>query len=123
MDASNELLALEMRRCNAMVAADADALDLLLSEDLTWTHSSARQDTKASFVAGLRAGGTRYLEIRRSEEQVRVHGDLAVVTGLADMRASIKGEEKALRNRYTNVWARADGTWRMVAWQSTAVPQ
>ena len=54
---------------------------------------------------------------------MRVHGDVAVVTGLADMRASIKGEEKALRNRYTNVWEKADGTWRMVAWQSTAVPQ
>ncbi len=122
MDEASELLGLEARRCDAMVAADVGALDQLLSNDLTWTHSSARQDTKASFLAGLQAGGTRYLEIKRSDEQVRLHGDAAVVTGIAHMRASINGEERQLRNRYTNVWTRSDEGWRMVAWQSTAVP-
>lgn len=122
MDETSELLGLEARRCDAMVAADVGALDRLLSDDLTWTHSSARQDTKASFLAGLQAGGTRYLEIKRLDEQVRVHGDVAVVTGVAHMRASINGEERQLRNRYTNVWTRSDEGWRMVAWQSTAVP-
>ena len=123
MDQSTELLRLEARRCDAMIAADVDALDTLLSDRLTWTHASARQDTKASFLAGLRAGGTRYLEMKRSDEQVRVHGEVAVVTGLVEMRASIKGEERELRNRYTNVWVKVDSSWRMVAWQSTAVPR
>ena len=122
MDETSELLELEARRCDAMVAADVGELDRLLSEDLSWTHSSARQDTKASFLAGLQAGGTRYLEIRRSDEQVRLHGEVAVVTGVAHMRASINGEERHLRNRYTNVWTRSDQGWRMIAWQSTAVP-
>jgi len=121
MDESTELLRLEKLRCDAMIAADVDALGALFSDRLTWTHSSARQDTKASFLAGLRAGGTRYLAMKRSDEQVR--GDIAVVTGLVEMRASIKGEEKELRNRYTNVWARVDGRWRMTAWQSTAARQ
>ena len=123
MDRSSELLALETRRCDAMVTADINALETLLADTLTWTHSSARQDTKASFLAGLSAGGTRYLEITRSDERVRVHGDVAVITGVVDMRASIKGEEKQLRNRYTNVWAKTGERWQMVAWQSTAVPQ
>ena len=122
MDETTELLGFEARRCDAMVAADVGALGRLLSDDLTWTHSSARQDTKVSFLAGLQAGGTRYLEIRRSDEQVRLHGEVAVITGVAHMRASINGEERQLRNRYTNVWTRSDEGWRMIAWQSTAVP-
>ena len=122
MDETSELLGLEARRCDAMMAADIDILDRLLSDDLSWTHASARQDTKASFLAGLQAGGTRYMAIRRSDEQVRLHGDVAVVTGVADMRASINGEERQLRNRYTNVWAKSDQGWRMIAWHSTAVP-
>ena len=73
--------------------------------------------------AGLRGGHTRYLEIRRSEERVHLHGDVAVITGVADMRASIDGTERQLRNRYTNVWAKSDEGWRMIAWQSTAVPK
>ena len=122
MDETFELLGLEARRCDGMVAADVGALDQLLSDDLSWTHSSARQDTKASFLAGLQAGGTRYLEIRRSDEQVRLHGEVAVVTGIAHMRAIINGEERQLRNRYTNVWTKSEKGWRMIAWQSTAVP-
>ena len=122
MNETSELLELEARRCDAMVAADVGALDQLLSDDLSWTHSSARQDTKASFLTGLQAGGTRYLEIRRTDEQVRLHGDTAVVTGVAHMRASINGEERQLRNRYTNVWTKSEKGWRMIAWQSTAVP-
>jgi ketosteroid isomerase-like protein len=122
MDDSAELLRLEARRCDAMVAADIDELASLLAESLIWTHASARQDTGASFLAGIRAGTTRYLEMKRSDERVRVHGDVAVVTGLVHMRANIKGEEKQLSNGYTNVWVKANGSWRMVAWQSTAVP-
>lgn len=123
MDATNQLLGFEARRCDAMVAADIAALDRLLSDRLTWTHASAHQDNKASFLAALQAGNIRYLEIRRSDEQVHLHGEMAVVTGLADMRANINGEERQLRNRYTNVWAKADEGWQMVAWQSTAVAQ
>ncbi len=122
MDKTNEVLGFEARRCEAMIAADFGALDRLLSDQLTWTHASAHRDDKASFLATLQAGRLRYLEIRRSEEQVRLHGKVAVVTGVADMRANINGEERQLRNRYTNVWATSDEGWQMIAWQSTAVP-
>lgn len=93
----------------------------LLSDALLWTHASAWQDYKTSFVAGLRGGHTRYLEIRRSEERVHLHGEVAVVTGVADMRASIDGTERQLRKRYTNMLVKSDEGWRMIAWQSTAV--
>jgi uncharacterized protein (TIGR02246 family) len=118
-----ELSRLEDRRCQAMIAADVATLADLFSDELTWTHSSARQDTKKSFLEALQAGGTRYLEIKRSEERILLHGDVAVITGVVDMRAVVKGDEKTLRNRYTNVWVSKDGGWRMVAWQSTAAPQ
>lgn len=119
----SELLSLEDRRCAAMIQADLDALGVLLSDDLLWTHSSAHQDTKSSFLDGLRSGATRYLDIRRSEEKILIRGDIAVTSGVADMRAVVKGEEKVLRNRYTNVWAFEGGQWRMLAWQSTAAPR
>ncbi len=123
MDETADVLGFEARRCEAMVAADFGALDRLLSDALTWTHASARQDDKASFLAGLRGGHTRYLEIRRSEERVHLHEKVAVVTGIADMRASIDGTERQLRNRYTNMWAKSDEGWQMIAWQSTAIPK
>ena len=121
-DIETELSSLEDRRCAALIQGDVARLADLLSDDLLWTHSSARQDTKSSFLAALGEGSTRYLEIQRSEEKIRVRGDVAVFTGVADMRAIVKAEEKVLRNRYLNVWTREDGRWRMLAWQSTAAP-
>ena len=121
-DIETELSSLEDRRCAALIQGDVARLAELLSDDLLWTHSSARQDTKSSFLAALGEGSTRYLEIQRSEEKIRVRGDLAVFTGVADMRAIVNAEEKVLRNRYLNVWTREDGRWRMLAWQSTAAP-
>ena len=123
MDPKKQLSALEDLRCSAMIAADSEALSRLFDDELVWTHSSARTDTKASFLEALKAGGTRYLEIKRTDEVIRVHGKLAVITGTAEMQAVLKGEQKQLRNRYTNVWVNRGDSWKMTAWQSTAVPQ
>jgi len=119
---AKELPTLEDQRCAAMVNADADALSKLFDDALVWTHSSAKVDSKESFLAALKAGNTRYVEIKRVDEQVRIHGSLAVITGIAEMKVELQGESRQLRNRYTDVWIQRDGAWKMTAWQSTAVP-
>ena len=116
-----ELIRLEDRRYEAMLARDVAALRDIFADDLVWTHSSARVDTKANFLKALAAGTTRYLEIKRSDEKFRVHGNFAVITGLAEMHAVVNGSEKQLRNRYTSIWCRRNGAWKMIMWQSTAV--
>jgi ketosteroid isomerase-like protein len=121
MSAEKELESLEQQRSAAMIAADCPVLSKLFADDLVWIHSSARADTKASFLQALAAGGTRYLEITSSDEKFRVYGDFAVITGLADMHAVVNGSEKQLRNRYTSIWHRRNGAWKMIMWQSTAV--
>jgi len=121
MSAEKVLASLEEQRCAAMVAADCPVLSELFADDLVWTHSSAQVDTKANFLKALAAGSTRYLEIKRSDEKFRVHGDFAVITGLAEMHAVVNGSEKHLHNRYTCIWCRRNGAWKMIMWQSTAV--
>ena len=53
--------------------------------------------------------------MKRMDEQVTVYETFAVITGVVEMRASIAGKEKELCNRYSNVWQKADGNWRMVS--------
>jgi ketosteroid isomerase-like protein len=114
-DIETELSSPEDRRCVALIQGDVASLAELLSDDLLWTHSSARQDTKSSFLAALGEGAARYLEMDRSEEKGRVRGVVAVVTGAADMRAVVNGDKKVLRDRYLKVWTRETGRWRMFA--------
>jgi ketosteroid isomerase-like protein len=121
MDAHQLIFQREAERSQALVGADAVALGELFSDELVWVHSSARVETKEAFLRTLSSGATRYLCIDLEDQVVRLNGNVAVVTGLARMRAEIRGTEKALQNRYTAVWLDERGTWRMIAWQSTAV--
>src|SRR5262245_45112446 len=57
-----KILDLETRRIAAMVAKDIPALDSLLADNLSYTHSGGTTDTKASFLTLIRERG-RYLGI------------------------------------------------------------
>jgi hypothetical protein len=49
-DVEQEILRVEGKRIDAMVALDLAALDPILADDLSYSHSSGRTDTKASFL-------------------------------------------------------------------------
>ncbi len=114
--------ALELRRFALLAAGDHEAMAPLLADDLVYTHSNGRVDTKASYLAPLRAGTTRYVEYRPIELTVRVHGTAAILVGRAQARALVSGEERRSDVRFTDVWLFRDGNWQMVAWQSTRLP-
>jgi ketosteroid isomerase-like protein len=111
----------ELDRARAMISADVEALSDILGDNLVWVHSSARIESKSDVLRTLSARATRYLSIELDDLVVRLHGGVAVVTGLASMHAEIAGTQRALRNRYTAIWAREGESWRMVSWQSTAL--
>ena len=120
-DARQEILAADARRFAAMVQGDQKALDGLLADDLTYTHSSGHLDTKARFLESLKSGTLRYLSIQPSDQLVRLYGDTAVVTGRAEVKAHSQGQDLAVTLLFTEVWVKSGGAWKLAAWQSTRV--
>jgi len=59
MSTEQDIAAIEDRLEAAMTAADPKALGELFGDDLVWTHSSARVDSKKSFIAGMADDGPR----------------------------------------------------------------
>ena len=121
--AADAVRAAESQRLRALVTADYAALDRLLADDLTYTHSTAKLDTKATYLEPLVSGRTRYQSLEPSDVQVRVYGTTGVVTGILRSVALVAGKESRTDMRFTNVWVRRDGRWQMVAWQSTRLPE
>ena len=109
----------EMRRFELTVQKDLKALAELLGEDLTYTHSNGLLDSKEQYLATLESGKTLYQSIKSEEIKVRVLGETAVVNGLASMRVWTNGQTNDLRLRYTDVYAKRNGRWQLIAWQST----
>ena len=118
----HEIILLEKRRIEAMINQDTQALDGILDDDLSYTHSSGRIETKAEFIANATSGVTRYRALSQKDVKVRTFGDTAIVTGHGIVHVESSRGENEFPIRFINVYVKRDDTWRMVAWQSTKLP-
>jgi ketosteroid isomerase-like protein len=117
-----DVLRADDRRFEAMRKGDWSALDAALSDDLTYVHSTARLESKAEHIANLRGGKPHYRGIAPRERTARVHDNIGVVNGVSEMHVERDGKEQRFTVRYLAVYAKAGSDWRMIAWQSTRVP-
>lgn len=122
-DGEEEINELEGRRLQAMIQADTAALEGFLADDLTYTHSTGQTDTKVSFLEALKSGTLKYNSILTRDVKVRLYGSAAVVTGRAQVEVEAQQQKLGVAIRFTDVYAKKDGRWQMVAWQSTRSAQ
>ena len=120
--AEADVLRADDNRFEAMRKEDWNALDLALADDLTYVHSTARLESKAEHVGNLKAGKPHYRGIAPRDRKVRVSGDVGIVNGVSEMHVENSGKEQRFTVRYLAVYAKKAEGWRMVAWQSTRVP-
>src|SRR5260370_22521087 len=123
--AEQRVLQAETERFAAMVSVDEPALKKLLADDLTYIHSSGLFQNKGQFIADLKSGAIKYVSVTPSETdwKVRVLGNTAVVNGLAAVHVVDHGNDVSFRLRYTTVHTNRSGSWQMIAWEATRVPQ
>lgn len=114
---------LDSKRMQAMVDGDVDTLDALLADDLTYVHTSAVMDTKQSIIGAIRTGALNYRKMSPRNVSVRSCGDTALVNGEADVEVTSHGNHLTFSLRFTDVYVNHNGDWRMVAWQSTRLPE
>ena len=122
--AEQQVLQAEKDRFAAMVKGDRAALEKLLADDLTYTHSTALLENKEQFIKSVTSGNIDYVSIVPSEPdwKVRVNGNTAVVNGVAAVNVVDTGKDRKIRIRFTTVQANRGGAWQLLAWQSTVVP-
>src|SRR3954471_11428025 len=118
----NRVIALDAQRMTAMSQGDVGTLNALIADELVYTHSSARLDTKKSLIENMQTGKTVYTAVVPSDVQAQDYGDTVVLTGNA--RISVKSGSNAMNFgvRFTDIWVNKGGNWQMVAWQSTKTP-
>jgi hypothetical protein len=123
--AGNEQLIIELdrKRMTAMAQKDAAGLKNMLCKGLIYTHSSGRQDTKQSLLDGMESGSTVYTSIEPSEVKAQDLGNAVVLTGIAAISVNSNGKPNSFRVRFTDVYENQNGTWRMITWQSTKLPE
>ena len=122
-DNGQKIIDLDKKRMHAMAQKDIATLNALLSDDLVYTHSTARVDTKKSLIEAMESGKTVYTAVEPSDVKAQDLGNAVVLTGSARIRVVSNGNPISFSVRFTDVYANKDGQWQMVAWQSTRIPE
>ncbi|HKD17024.1 MAG TPA: DUF3224 domain-containing protein [Thermoanaerobaculia bacterium] len=122
-DPAGTVLALEAERVRAMTAGDLGALERIFSDDAVYTHSTGVSETKAEFIGQIRSAARKYGTLTLGDLKARPAGTAIVVTGT--MRGSVVADGKTipLALIYTATYAERGGQWRLVAYESTKLPE
>ena len=118
-----DVLQVQARRFQAMMDVDVEELDAILADDLTYTHTTGQKETKDEFLSALSSRRIKYEKIEPTEALVRIHDSTAVVTGISAMRVLVREQHYSLSIRFIEVYQKKDENWRLVAWQSTRLPE
>jgi ketosteroid isomerase-like protein len=113
---------LDKKRMAAMAQKDVATLNALLADDLVYTHSSARLDTKQTLIGNMESGATVYTAVEPSDVMAQDLGDAVVLTGSCRISVMSGGRPNSFGVRFTDVYANRGGRWQMVTWQSTRLP-
>ena len=106
---------LDNERIQAQIHADATALDRIYAPDFIGVGPSGTVRTKPQVLLDFTSGDLKFQSITTDEVQVRVYGDTAVETGVSTMIGQDKGKTVPSETRFTRVWVKQHGRWRLVA--------
>jgi ketosteroid isomerase-like protein len=116
------IIDLDAKRMKAMAEKDLRTLNDVIADDLVYTHSSARLDTKQSLINNMESGATVYTSVVPSDVKALDLGDTVVLTGSCKISVNSGCKPNSFGVRFTDVYANKGGKWQMVAWQSTRTP-
>ena len=108
----------------ATVKNDAAALQNLLADDLTYTHSNGETDTKKVYIDNL-SGARKYHKIDYESLDARMYanGNAAVATAVIRIETSQKGGPvNPAHLRVVHMWVHQKGRWQLAAHQSLRLP-
>ena len=116
------IIQLEKEWVEALVKTDVAVLERIYSDSLTYTHSNSLTDSKASYIANLKTGKTKYESLEREEVKVRVYGNTALHTSKTNIKLVTNGQPSAFSVKMLHVYVKEGKNWRMVAHQTTRMP-
>jgi len=106
---------LDSERIQAQINADKVALDRIYADDFIGIGPSGTVRTKPQVLSDFTSGELKFQSITTDDVQLRVYGNTVVETGISTMIGQDKGKAVPRDNRFTRVWVKQQGRWRLVA--------
>jgi len=120
--AGEEVLAVIAKWADAVRDRDMKMLDSIFAEDLIITTYDGKVRGKKEELEVLKPNAdVKTVSVVNEDVQIKIYGNVAVVTALTRMQFVIVGKETPVVMRYTAVFAKQDNRWQMTALQTSRV--
>lgn len=106
----------------AIVAKDRAGIESNMADDFRQIDGAGNVETKRSFVDDLLSPSLKIDPYTVEEFEVRLYGDVALLSGRTRMTGRYDGKPFATHYRYIDVYVRRGGVWRIVSVQISRLP-
>ena len=106
----------------AIVRKDRAAIEENMAQDFRQIDGQGNIETRNSFVEGLMAAELEIDPYAVEEFQVRLYGDVALLSGRTKMTGRYEGKQFHSHYRYIDVYVRGSQGWKIVSVQISKLP-
>jgi len=99
---------------------DTAALDPLIDNKWVDTDEHGNRNNKQGFFAVLKSGNLKIESIKVLEVHYNTYGDVVVMWGRAEQKASFKGQPSTVVLNFTDTFLKRNAKWKILASQRTA---
>jgi len=118
-DAKREIEDMETQWRDAQLTGNVSEMEKLLSEDYFGISMTGQVNTKAQQLDRIRKRALNLTKIELSDVKVKLFGNTAVVTSRAEVAGTIDGKPMNGSFRYTRVYQRVAGLWKITNFEAT----
>lgn len=112
---------LERRWQQAELDANTAILASMLSDDYLGISANGTLSTKPETLESFKSGAIHFTAMNSSDRKIRVYGSTAVVVSRAQVSGTQDGEDISGHYRYTRVYHRTNGVWKIVSFEASRI--
>lgn len=121
---AGEIVELDRLLNQAILEHDVGRASALYDEDFILTVSGGGRKRKADMLSDIRNPSVALVTCETSATEVRVRGQVAVLTGVLRQAGTVSGRSIDVTLNVTDTWVAVGGKWRLLAGHaSVAKPQ
>jgi hypothetical protein len=116
-----EIQKAEREIIQAMLKSDVAELDRLISDQLIFSAHTGKIFGKQADLDAHRSGNIKVESVEPEDYHIRMHGETALVFVLLRIKGYFFGNYSEGIFRFSRVWMKEEGEWKVVAGQSTMI--
>ncbi|HKG69495.1 MAG TPA: nuclear transport factor 2 family protein [Segetibacter sp.] len=114
---------IEQEMTDDLIKGDASAFERYLADDYIFTAPDGRVISKPQSVSDISSGDLKIESLKFDAMKVRFYGNIGLVTYQTTDKGKLKGNDISGLYRWTDVFMKQGGRWKILATQGTRLSQ